>query len=67
MNSLQILRELGKRAIFALMIISSLAFAVAAQKVEAVGDEYRIELIERRIAAAMRQPYDIEEREVARR
>ena len=35
MNSLQILRELGKRAIFALMIISSLAFAVAAQKVEA--------------------------------
>ena len=35
MNSLQNLRGLGKRAIFALMIISSLAFAVAAQKVEA--------------------------------
>jgi len=34
MNSLQILRESGKRAIVALMIISSLALAVAAQKVE---------------------------------
>ena len=35
MNSLQILRETGKRAVFALMIISSMALAVAAQKVDA--------------------------------
>ncbi len=34
MNSLQILRETAKRAVFALMIISSMALAVAAQKVD---------------------------------
>ena len=34
MNSLQNLRGLGKKAVFALMIISSLALAAAAQKVE---------------------------------
>lgn len=35
MNSLQILRETAKKAVFALMIISSMTLAVAAQKVEA--------------------------------
>lgn len=35
MNSLQILRETAKKAVFALMIISSMALAVAAQKIEA--------------------------------
>lgn len=34
MNSLQILRESGKRAVFALMIISSLILSVASQRVE---------------------------------
>lgn len=34
MNSLQILRESGKRAVFALMIISSLILSVAGQRVE---------------------------------
>ena len=34
MKSLQILRETAERAVFALMIISSMALAVAAQKVD---------------------------------